>query len=46
VIEEGGQEKTLQGSHLLIAAGRTPNTAGIGLELAGVDLTDRGYKSK
>ena len=43
VIEQGGQEKTLQGSHLLLAAGRTPNTEGIGLDLAGVELTDRGY---
>ena len=43
VIEQGGQEKTLQGSHLLIAAGRTPNTEGIGLDLAGVELTDGGY---
>jgi len=43
VIEQGGQEKTLQGSHLLVAGGRTPNTEGIGLELAGVELTDRGY---
>jgi pyruvate/2-oxoglutarate dehydrogenase complex dihydrolipoamide dehydrogenase (E3) component len=36
-------EKTLEGSHLLVAAGRAPNTDGIGLELAGVELTDRGY---
>ena len=36
-------EKELDGSHLLVAIGRTPNTAGIGLELAGVELTDRGY---
>ena len=43
MIEQGGLEKTLQGSHLLVAAGRTPNTEGIGLELAGVELTDRGY---
>ena len=43
VIERGGQEKTLQGSHLLLAAGRTPNTEGIGLDLAGVELIDRGY---
>jgi len=43
VIEQSGQEKTLQGSHLLVAAGRTPNTEGIGLKLAGVELTDRGY---
>ena len=43
VIEQGSQEKALRGSHLLIAAGRTPNTEGIGLDLAGVELTDRGY---
>jgi pyruvate/2-oxoglutarate dehydrogenase complex dihydrolipoamide dehydrogenase (E3) component len=43
VIEQRGAEKTLEGSHLLVAAGRSPNTGGIGLELAGVELTDRGY---
>jgi pyruvate/2-oxoglutarate dehydrogenase complex dihydrolipoamide dehydrogenase (E3) component len=43
VIEQGGAEKTLGGSHLLVAAGRSPNTEGIGLELAGVELTDSGY---
>ncbi len=42
VIEQNGTEKTLQGTHVLVAAGRTPNTEGIGLELAGVELTDRG----
>ena len=26
-----------------MAAGRTPNTEGLGLEIAGVELTDRGY---
>jgi len=43
LIEQKGVNKTLEGSHLLVATGRTPNTAGIGLELAGVELTDRGY---
>ena len=28
---------------MLVAAGRIPNTEGLGLELAGVELTDRGY---
>ena len=28
---------------MLVATGRKPNTEGIGLELAGVELTDRGY---
>ena len=36
-------EETLQGSHILVAAGRVPNTAGIGLEEAGVELDARGY---
>ncbi|MFZ0590308.1 MAG: FAD-dependent oxidoreductase [Bryobacteraceae bacterium] len=43
VVEQGGREKTLAGSHLLVATGRRPNTENIGLELAGVQLTDRGY---
>jgi pyruvate/2-oxoglutarate dehydrogenase complex dihydrolipoamide dehydrogenase (E3) component len=43
VVEQNGTEKTLEGSHVLVAAGRTPNAEGLGLELAGVELTDRGY---
>jgi pyruvate/2-oxoglutarate dehydrogenase complex dihydrolipoamide dehydrogenase (E3) component len=43
VIEQDGREQTLDGTHLLVATGRRPNTEGIGLELAGVELTDRGY---
>lgn len=42
-VLQAGAEKVLTGSHLLVASGRTPNTQGIGLELAGVELTDRGY---
>jgi pyruvate/2-oxoglutarate dehydrogenase complex dihydrolipoamide dehydrogenase (E3) component len=43
VVEQNGVEKTLKGSHILVATGRKPNTEGLGLELAGVELTDRGY---
>jgi pyruvate/2-oxoglutarate dehydrogenase complex dihydrolipoamide dehydrogenase (E3) component len=43
VVEQGGKEKTLTGTYLLVAAGRRPNTENIGLESAGIDLTDRGY---
>ena len=43
VVEQGGEEKTIEGTHLLVAAGRVPNTKDLGLELAGVELTDRGY---
>ncbi|MFZ3216137.1 MAG: FAD-dependent oxidoreductase [Candidatus Acidiferrales bacterium] len=38
-----GAEKTVEGTHLLVASGRTPNTEGLGLESANVALTDRGY---
>jgi pyruvate/2-oxoglutarate dehydrogenase complex dihydrolipoamide dehydrogenase (E3) component len=38
-----GSELTLEGTHLLVASGRTPNTQGIGLEVAGVEMTDRGH---
>jgi pyruvate/2-oxoglutarate dehydrogenase complex dihydrolipoamide dehydrogenase (E3) component len=38
-----GSETVLEGTSLLVATGRTPNTQGIGLELAGVQTTDRGY---
>jgi pyruvate/2-oxoglutarate dehydrogenase complex dihydrolipoamide dehydrogenase (E3) component len=43
VFEQDGSEKSITGSHLLVAAGRAPNTEGLGLELAGVEVTDRGY---
>src|ERR1700719_2816025 len=36
-------DQTVEGSDLLVAAGRTPNTGGIGLDLAGVVLDERGY---
>jgi pyruvate/2-oxoglutarate dehydrogenase complex dihydrolipoamide dehydrogenase (E3) component len=43
VVDQNGTEKTVKGSHVLVAAGRTPNTEGLGLKLAGVELTNRGY---
>jgi pyruvate/2-oxoglutarate dehydrogenase complex dihydrolipoamide dehydrogenase (E3) component len=43
VLDQDGTEKWITGSHLLVATGRTPNTEGLGLELAGIELTDRGY---
>jgi pyruvate/2-oxoglutarate dehydrogenase complex dihydrolipoamide dehydrogenase (E3) component len=42
-LEQNGMEKSLQGTHLLVAAGRVPNTKDIGLELTGVELTTHGY---
>jgi pyruvate/2-oxoglutarate dehydrogenase complex dihydrolipoamide dehydrogenase (E3) component len=42
-IAQGASQRTLEGTHLLVATGRTPNNKGIGLELAGVELNERGY---
>ncbi len=42
-VRTAGGERSIEGSDLLVAAGRIPNTAGIGLEEAGVALDDRGY---
>jgi pyruvate/2-oxoglutarate dehydrogenase complex dihydrolipoamide dehydrogenase (E3) component len=36
-------ERWVEGSDLLVATGRTPNTRGIGLDRAGVTLNERGY---
>jgi pyruvate/2-oxoglutarate dehydrogenase complex dihydrolipoamide dehydrogenase (E3) component len=38
-----GQEYTIRGSHLLVAAGRTPNTDTLDLEAAGLEADERGY---
>jgi pyruvate/2-oxoglutarate dehydrogenase complex dihydrolipoamide dehydrogenase (E3) component len=43
VLEQGRSERTLKGTHLLVASGRRPNTENLGLEFAGIELTDRGY---
>jgi len=45
LFDQAGSEtpRAKSGSHLLVATGRTPNTQGIGLELAGVELTAGGY---
>ncbi len=43
IADREGSAITLEGSDILVAAGRTPNTEGIGLELAGVELARNGY---
>jgi pyruvate/2-oxoglutarate dehydrogenase complex dihydrolipoamide dehydrogenase (E3) component len=42
-IENSHGEQTVEGTDLLVATGRTPNTQGIDLEKAGVELDTRGY---
>ncbi|WP_263415499.1 dihydrolipoyl dehydrogenase family protein [Terriglobus albidus] len=36
-------EAVVEGTHLLVATGRVPNTQGLGLEATGVQLTKSGY---
>ena len=36
-------DRTIEGSDILVAAGRTPNTAAIGLDKAGIELDAHGY---
>jgi len=43
-IDEDGREHLIQGSHVLVAAGRRPNVMGLGLEHAGVDFTPKGIE--
>jgi pyruvate/2-oxoglutarate dehydrogenase complex dihydrolipoamide dehydrogenase (E3) component len=38
-----GSEIIVEGSHLLVATGRLPNTEGIGLESAGIRTTKKGF---
>jgi pyruvate/2-oxoglutarate dehydrogenase complex dihydrolipoamide dehydrogenase (E3) component len=42
-VRASSGEQRIAGSDILVAAGRIPNTAGIGLEEAGVELDGRGY---
>ncbi len=42
-FEAGGKTETRKADCVLVAAGRAPNTEGLGLEAVGVKLTDRGF---
>jgi pyruvate/2-oxoglutarate dehydrogenase complex dihydrolipoamide dehydrogenase (E3) component len=42
-VEQNGREWIVDGTDLAVAVGRTPNTQGIGLEKAGIELDGRGY---
>jgi pyruvate/2-oxoglutarate dehydrogenase complex dihydrolipoamide dehydrogenase (E3) component len=41
--KETGQESVVRGSHLLVAAGRIPNSDTLNLEAVGVETNDHGY---
>jgi dihydrolipoyl dehydrogenase len=42
-VESGGKNETVEVDKVLMAAGRAVNTEGLGLQEAGVQLTDRGF---
>jgi pyruvate/2-oxoglutarate dehydrogenase complex dihydrolipoamide dehydrogenase (E3) component len=42
-IQIGNGTQTIEGSDILVALGRTPNTTGIGLENAGIQITEKGH---
>ena len=43
-VSQGGEQATLQGTHLLLATGRTPNTADLNLEAAAIKYDKHGIK--
>jgi pyruvate/2-oxoglutarate dehydrogenase complex dihydrolipoamide dehydrogenase (E3) component len=42
-LRSGSGTRTLDGTDILVSLGRTPNTAGIGLENAGIEVTEKGH---
>jgi pyruvate/2-oxoglutarate dehydrogenase complex dihydrolipoamide dehydrogenase (E3) component len=42
-LQSGKDIRTIEGTDILVAVGRTPNTGGAGLEKAGIEVTERGH---
>ncbi len=42
--EEAGEEKTIEGTHILVAAGRRANVQGLDLDKAGIRFSDKGIE--
>jgi pyruvate/2-oxoglutarate dehydrogenase complex dihydrolipoamide dehydrogenase (E3) component len=42
-VSGGGQKKTIEGSHLLVAIGRTPNSDTLNLTAAGIETDAQGF---
>ena len=42
-LQSGSGMRTVEGGDILVAVGRTPNTGGIGLEKAGIEVTEAGH---
>lgn len=43
ILQTSDGDRVVNGTDILVATGRTPNTRAIGLDVAGVDLDPRGY---
>jgi pyruvate/2-oxoglutarate dehydrogenase complex dihydrolipoamide dehydrogenase (E3) component len=44
IVEQGGEERRIAGSHLLVATGRRPNVKDLNLEAAGVKYSPKGIE--
>jgi pyruvate/2-oxoglutarate dehydrogenase complex dihydrolipoamide dehydrogenase (E3) component len=42
-LQTGNGIRTVEGTDILVAVGRTPNTSGIGLDKAGIEVTEKGH---
>ena len=42
-LQSGKDTRTVEGTDILVALGRTPNTSGMGLEKAGIEVTEKGH---
>ena len=42
-IAQGGEQRRVTGSHLFVAVGRVPNSDGLDVDAAGIDLDGRGF---
>jgi pyruvate/2-oxoglutarate dehydrogenase complex dihydrolipoamide dehydrogenase (E3) component len=42
-VQSRAGTNTIDGTDVLVALGRTPNTSGVGLEKAGIEVTEKGH---
>jgi pyruvate/2-oxoglutarate dehydrogenase complex dihydrolipoamide dehydrogenase (E3) component len=42
-VQSQNGTRTVEGTDILVAVGRTPNTSGIGLDKAGIEVTEKGH---
>jgi pyruvate/2-oxoglutarate dehydrogenase complex dihydrolipoamide dehydrogenase (E3) component len=42
-LQIGNSTRTLEATDILVATGRTPNTSGMGLDQAGIEVTEKGH---